>query len=891
MIRIIRRYLNKVFNKYEVPNIIEYVVLLIIFIALIDKTNAISKVMSSQYIRIYIIIATGLGIVFFIKLFKYGATDLMKLSIINKIDLYIVVLFGFSAFYILIKCLKIVLFIMNILVKPTIYLFFNLSIIKSYISSYVNSLVMIIFVISSILLLIRSYISIKVKKNCKKGGVKNNVFDLRDIYFNNFDKSKDIIWVDEKESEYDLLGRENTINKIYDLLIECTPKDDFVISLEGKWGSGKSTILKKVKDKFDSEKDIKIIDDFDPWIYGNEENMLYNMLDSILKSIGYKYRPSKVKKLTDSIYSAVSTKNKDIGLIKGLFFKEPSISELKKEINEYIGVSNKRFIFIIDNIERTENKNIILLFKLIHNVLNFNGVVYVLAFDNTKVKKIFDEDFHMDYSYLNKIIQTRLCMPKINSNDKIELMKTCVINILSAYGEEPEVIKYCEPVLLIIFELIENIRDFKKFINSVINSIFKKNCEKYLDERDMLVIQFLKVFEPYLYDEIYENREYYLEYEEKEDERTDKEQIKGNKFNNERVDYFEKLFKDREAEKFKKLLNLIFGNIDMDLAQLMKSANEGKEGKRIRIVSGKYFELFFCEGENKYLKNSKAVKDLVDKLKNKSNIGKYEKIIKEFIDENYRNNYNNLFQEFNKYIGEFDDEKSRIILKSLLSNWKQLFYFNNNYYCNGTIIKILNKVSDDGFNEFINNVSNEMLSEIDKHFYGYDYKGKKEVRDKLVQCIKDRVQSLMQGDIYKEKYEVGDTKILYHYIQILFEETGSNNINEELKSYMERTLSKENIFRFLLDIIEPACNKDEVYYVDKISLERITNIKLVDRIMNEIKEKDMSSYEKAIKKVYDKMRNYISENPNESYTYDKFYVKSSELANCIKDIIDDKIVI
>ena len=67
--------------------------------------------------------------------------------------------------------------------------------------------------------------------------------------------------------------------------------------------------------------------------------------------------------------------------------------------------NDKKILFIIDNIERADKENIIFLFKLINNILNFDNTFYLLSFDDERMRKIFDKDLKIDFEYLKKIIQ------------------------------------------------------------------------------------------------------------------------------------------------------------------------------------------------------------------------------------------------------------------------------------------------------------------------------------------------------------------------------------------------------------------------------------------------------------------------------------------------------
>lgn len=109
MFKKFHEYLYKFREKYQLQNVIKYVVLLVTLVAVIDEMNLITNFFSSRNVKLYMIIAIGLGVFFIIEFFKYGVVDLIKLKIINKIDLCLVIMFIFSVIYICIKMRYVVL--------------------------------------------------------------------------------------------------------------------------------------------------------------------------------------------------------------------------------------------------------------------------------------------------------------------------------------------------------------------------------------------------------------------------------------------------------------------------------------------------------------------------------------------------------------------------------------------------------------------------------------------------------------------------------------------------------------------------------------------------------------------------------------------------------------
>ena len=114
------------------------------------------------------------------------------------------------------------------------------------------------------------------------------VIDLNDIYEKKiYIKSGENFLLKEQSVSYDLLQRSTIINRLYNTIISCVPENSFTIGLNGKWGSGKTTIVDNVLRLL---KDNNIVDNyhivkFDPWKYDDEKSILKGFLSEILKDI------------------------------------------------------------------------------------------------------------------------------------------------------------------------------------------------------------------------------------------------------------------------------------------------------------------------------------------------------------------------------------------------------------------------------------------------------------------------------------------------------------------------------------------------------------------------------------------------------------------------------
>ena len=267
------------------------------------------------------------------------------------------------------------------------------------------------------------------------------VYDLKDIYDNNIKSGTNRpIIVKEKDVEYDLLGRTAVINQVYTSIIASgSENQSYVISLEGDWGSGKTTIINNIKRIIKENMQGKIVvNDFDPWLFGTQEALLSAMYDIILKSTGIRYSMSKRRHFQDSVSEIAVNVPKIGGMLQGILKEKKDsyelVQEIKKQITSLLSKSEKTFVFFIDNVDRAEADNIVFLFKLIGTLFNFPHVVYVLSYERDRINTILESTQKIDARYLEKIVHQEIKVPAISKERLQEVYGKCILNILNGYG-------------------------------------------------------------------------------------------------------------------------------------------------------------------------------------------------------------------------------------------------------------------------------------------------------------------------------------------------------------------------------------------------------------------------------------------------------------------------
>lgn len=196
-----------------------------------------------------------------------------------------------------------------------------------------------------------------------------------------------------------------------------------IVSLEGQWGTGKSSILNLLLSKLNSIKDLRVIH-FVPWMAGPNSNIVEYFFSIILSDIkkDFDTREDIIEDL--KIYAEISAAGLDIlsslsgqpwnivnRLLKARFKKNPNPVEIHSRINNRVNFHNLNFVIVIDELDRLSNHEIREVIRLIRAVADFDQFSYIVAFDKSVVNSALESDVHTSGEYLKKIFNLEITIP------------------------------------------------------------------------------------------------------------------------------------------------------------------------------------------------------------------------------------------------------------------------------------------------------------------------------------------------------------------------------------------------------------------------------------------------------------------------------------------------
>lgn len=778
-------YINRIFLYKSITKKVIFSFFITLAIVWIDMQNIPSRVFSNLGIVLSIFLVVSIISIVVLQLWEWRAYEAFKIKSIIFLDLFLM-----NSLLILLTYLLIIFLLHELLFYKGIFLSITICMLTG---------------------------GIVYRKNLlsKDNSRDTNVINLSTLVSKDFVRDNNsLIFVEEKDANYDLLDRNKTIDFLYNTLTTLKPKNNFVISLEGRWGSGKSTILNNVKERIKRSdvENLIVIDEFDPSVYNDEVNLFENMFMHLIEKSDIKFKMSSMKQFVRGIVKTIFESKSYRGL--NLLVDNENIVAIKSNLDTFLRSSGKRYVFIIDNIDRVETKSILSLFRMINQILDFSNVTYVLSFDDTRVKTAFENDLNVDYSYLKKMINLPVKVPEMNKEKLKMLYLNSLENIFKSYGKNINREKLSVLSSFLIKTSID-IRDFIRFINSSVNFVLSQN--QYLYDFDLLILELIKIKDVELYNTIHKHSEFFTTFD-----KSDKVELdivfRMNEYNERGRKFFTELFNNRL--EYLDLLSELFPNVEkiqmeIDLrSEFETSSSQFKENRKEasrkrKVCSDKFFDLYFTFSENVYLKAAIECESFIEKINKNINFEEKKVCFQSMIenkDYTYQMDFLYSLQIRN---GEIKKDNKNDLIKVILSSLQSL---NDNEYYGEMfrervaiiVSELLPSISLQDFDKILENERNnyKLLSFWGSvcSRYGTDFVDNGENRKRKV----ERLVINITNDILNNNIDLYDER--YYFYRNIFGILKFDNNKEKIEKYIRKTINKDNVYKFIYDLLDVGVN-------------------------------------------------------------------------------------
>jgi len=418
----------------------------------------------------------------------------------------------------------------------------------------------------------------------------------------------------KKKGKEDLLKRAPLAEKVGLLIKNYKGKESIVIGIEGIWGAGKTSFINLILESIKGRSPVVI--KFNPWSFASSNELIDDFFSSLVaclresdidrkiyKEIS-KYAQKLFRQTEIDFDPTISTifGNIHLGRIAKIGGK-PAISEMRGSIDSLLSKLNKKILIVIDDIDRLDKQETLLVLKMVKMTANFPNTVFLLAYDREKVAERISEIGISGEDYLKKIVQVSFTLPiPDKQNLRNILFKGLNETLDTVYGNyvfNKDEQRHWEAVFHGgLGNLFITIRDINRYLSSLRLNWSVINKED-VNPVDFIAIESLRIFTPTLYNMIAENKLLFLN--------RDSSSINFNTRdgNEERKKLYEELLKDERIvpKSIKKQVDGIcrelFPQLDIRSSHGSDSERDWRREKRICAEQkfGFYFQLSVPENE------------------------------------------------------------------------------------------------------------------------------------------------------------------------------------------------------------------------------------------------------------------------------------------------------
>jgi predicted KAP-like P-loop ATPase len=324
----------------------------------------------------------------------------------------------------------------------------------------------------------------------------------------------------------DLFGFDQFAQIISQSITKLEAGNGTVLAVNGPWGSGKSSVVNLVKHHLAQagEAQSLVVMDFRCWWFRGEEALALaffrDLYAKVGASLGRRFKKS-VKKFGSKILKAGSAASAGAELagasgagalasgmmdwLSGLFDGSETVDDLYQEIVSILKAQDRRFLIVIDDIDRLTPDEAMQMFRLIKSVGGLPNVIYLLVYDRKLAEATVANAFPSEGPhYLEKIVQASFDVPVLGGPELSQQLLANVAAITDAM-DKIDTVEFMNIFYDVVSPLVQRPRDMARLCNAM--ALVWPTLGKEVFLADMLAVEAIRLFNFELYSALRANKD------------------------------------------------------------------------------------------------------------------------------------------------------------------------------------------------------------------------------------------------------------------------------------------------------------------------------------------------------------------------------------------------
>ena len=311
--------------------------------------------------------------------------------------------------------------------------------------------------------------------------------------------------------EEDLLNRGPIVERLYQATKKWNERSALILGLSGGWGQGKTSVLNLLRYKLKMDDDFAVVD-FDPWLFNAPETIIEEFLRTLGERI-VQESGSDARKILEPVFGGIRRLLSSLSItaplvtvdVSRLLVGDDSLEDMLGEVRTQSARSGKRFIVLLDDLDRLPADELRLVFKLVKLWTRFENFVYVLPLDPHVIRKKLKTEFEEDARFLEKVVHVEVRLPSVEQRQLDNFMSVMLNKLSDAFGlglteQNPFWDRFQTIWRTGLHSLVRDFRGAKRFMNAI--AFMTPIVQGEVNLADFFALEAIRLEYPLVYSEI-----------------------------------------------------------------------------------------------------------------------------------------------------------------------------------------------------------------------------------------------------------------------------------------------------------------------------------------------------------------------------------------------------